>query len=189
MRPAFLSRARSAVLAVLVGLLPAACATTRYTQSGIVALPPDVKGRPGSTASLEIEGLKVRIETLDRAPQSEAIPRLALRLVFEPKEIGYAFDPDQVVLRSGDGTTWRPHVPGVSEPGYHFLAPKSCFDLEFDATVAKATRLSLVLGGLARGQRLIEPLTFTVARRSGRTIDRVYWLEILLAPFAYGMGA
>jgi hypothetical protein len=207
MRPAFLSRARSAVVAVLVGLLPAACATTRYTQSGIVALPPDVKGRPGSTASLEIEGLKLRIETLDRAPQSQAIPRLALRLVFEPKEIGYAFDPEQVVLRGGDGATWRPHAagpgtfdgrlwscatgaaPGVSEPGYHFLASRSCFDLDFEVTVAKDTRLALVVGGLARGQRRIEPLTLTVARRSGRTIDRVYWLEILLAPFAYGMGS
>lgn len=112
MRPAFLSRARSADVAVLVGLLPAACATTRYTQGEIVALPPDVKGRPGSTASFEIEGLKLRIETLDRAPQSQAIPRLALRLVFEPKETGYAFDPEQVVLRGGDGATWRPHVAG-----------------------------------------------------------------------------
>jgi hypothetical protein len=85
MRPAFLSRARSAVVAVLVGLLPAACATTRYTQSGVVALPPDVKGRPGSAASLEIEGLKLRLETLDRAPQSQAIPPLGLRIVLRPR--------------------------------------------------------------------------------------------------------
>lgn len=55
--------------------------------------------------------------------------------------------------------------------------------------MAKDTRLALVVGGLARGQRRIEPLTLTFARRSGRTIDRVCWLEILLAPFAYGMGS
>ncbi len=205
MRPAFPSRARRVTVAVLVGLLPA-CATTRYTQSGIVALPPEVKGRPGSPASLEIEGLKLRIEGLDRAPERAAIPPLGLRVVFEPKEIGYAFDPNQVVLRGSDGATWRPHVvgpglfdtrswrcatgalPAAPEQRYHALAPKSCFDLDFDVTVEKDARLMLVLDGLARGQRRIEPLTLPVARRSGRTIDRVYWLEILLAPFAYGMG-
>jgi hypothetical protein len=206
MRHALPSRARSTFVAVLVGLLSAGCATTRYTQSGIVALPPDVKGHPGSAASLEVEGLKLRIESLDRAPQSQAIPRLGLRLVFDPKEIGYAFDPEQVVLRGSDGATWRPRVVGpglfdtrswrcamgalsaAAEQRYHHLAPKSCFDLDFDVTVERDTRLVLVLDGLARGQRRIEPVTLPVARRGGRTIDRVYWLEILLAPFAYDMG-
>jgi len=206
MRPAFPSRARRATVAVLVGFLAAACATTRYTQSGIVSLSPEVKGRPGSAASLEIEGLKLRIEGLDRAPEKAALPRLRLRVVFEPKEIGYAFDPNQVVLRGSDGATWRPRdvgpglfdtrswrcatgaLPAAPEQRYHPLAPKSCFDLDFDVTVEKDARLMLVLDGLARGQRRIEPVTLPVARRSGRTIDRVYWLEILLAPFAYGMG-
>ena len=203
MRHAPPSRARNIFVAVLVGLLPAACATTRYTQSGIVALPPDVKGKAGSAASLEIEGLKLRIESLDRAPHSQAIPRLGLRLVFDPKEIGFAFDPEQVVLRGSDGATWRPRVagpgvfdnrswrctmgvpPAAPEQRYHSLAPKSCFDLDFDVAVEKDARLALVLDGLARGQRRIEPVTLPVARRSGRTIDRVYWLEALLAPLAY----
>jgi hypothetical protein len=41
--------------------------------------------RPGSSASLEIEGLRLRIETLDRAPQSQAIPPLGLRIVLRPR--------------------------------------------------------------------------------------------------------
>lgn len=206
MRRALPSRAASAFAAALVSLVPAGCATTRYTQSAVVAMPPDVKGKAGSSASLEIQGLKLRIESLDRAPEKAAIPRLGLRVVFEPKEIGYSFDPSQVVLRGGDGATFRPHVagpgrldtaswscaaaalPDAAEPRYHLLAPKSCFDLDFDVTVGRDARLELVLDGLARGQKLLEPVALPVARRSGRTIDRVYWLEILTAPFAYGMG-
>jgi len=183
MRHALPSRARRAVVAALFGLLSAACATTRYTQSAVVALPPDVKGKAGSAASLEIEGLKLRIEGLDRAPQSQAIPRLALRIVFEPRELGYWFDPGQVVVRSADGGEWR--APGGE---YRPVYPKASFDLAFDATVPQGASLELVLGGLARGQQRLEPVTLRLARRSGRTIDRVYWLEILLAPFAYGMG-
>jgi hypothetical protein len=179
-----MSRARRVLFAVLVGLLPTACATTRYTQSAVVAVPPGVEGRAGSSASLEIEGLKLRIETLDRAPRSEAIPPLRLRIVFNPRELGYSFDPGQVVLRGADGKEWR------AEGGeYRPVYPKATFDLAFEGAVSKEASLELVLGGLARGERRLEPVALKLARRGGRTIDRVYWLEILLAPLAYGMGA
>ena len=174
MRRSLPSRASRAFVAVLVGLLPAACATTRYTQSGITALPPDVKGHPGSAASLEIEGLKLRIETLDRAPRSEAIPPLALRIVFDPRELGYWFDPGQVVLRSADGKEWRP-----SGSEYQPVHPKSSFTLGFDAAVSREATLELVLGGLARGQKPLRPVTLRLARREGRSYDRLYWLEAI----------
>jgi len=174
MRSAQPWRAQRAVIAVLVGLLPAACATTRYTQTGVVALPPEVKGHPGSAASLEIEGLKLRIETLDRAPQSQAIPPLGLRVVFDPRELGYWFDPGQVVLRSADGGEW--HASGGE---YRPVYPKASFDLAFDATVSKEASLELVLGGIARGQKRLEPVTLRLARREGRSYDRLYWLEAI----------
>src|SRR5512139_3325955 len=127
-------------LVLLTACLLSACATTRYTQSGIVAIPSDVKGHPGSAASLELEGLKLCIQTLDRAPQSEAIPPLGLRIVFDPRELGYWFDPGQVVLRSADGREWH-SWGGEYRPVY----PKAGFDLAFDATVTKEASFDLVL--------------------------------------------
>lgn len=180
MHIASMSRAARSLAAVAVGLLPAACATTRYTQSGFVASPPDVKGKPGSTVSLEIEGLRLRVDTLDRAPRAQAIPPLALRVVFDPRELGYSFDPGQVLLRSADGQEWR-------APGGQYLPvyPRASFDLAFDVAVPPESSFELVLGGLARGQTRLEPVTLRLARGSGRSIDRVYWLEVLLAPLAY----
>jgi hypothetical protein len=183
MRHALPSRSRRAAVASLFGLLSAACATSRYTQSAVVALPPDVKGQSGSTASLEIEGLKIRISSLDRAPESQAIPHLALRIAFDPPELGYSFDPGQVVLRRSDGGECR--APGGQ---YQPVYPQARFDLEFDAAVPREESIELVLGGLARGQKRLEPVTLRLARRSGRSIDRVYWLEAIgyavLAPLA-----
>lgn len=79
-------------LVVLSGacLLPAACATTSYSRSGVAALPPGLKGKAGANARIEIEGLKVRLESLDYAKRRDAIPSLALRLVFDPNELGYS---------------------------------------------------------------------------------------------------
>jgi hypothetical protein len=174
MRPGLSSPARHAALAVLAGALLSACATTRYTQTAVVALPPDAKGKPGAAASLEIEGLNLSLECLDRAPQAEEIPSLALRIVFHPREIGYSFDPGQVTLRGDDGTEWRP--PGGR---YYTVFPKAAFDLAFDAAVPTDTTFELVVGGLARGQKRLEPVTVRLARRAGRSIDRAYWLELL----------
>jgi hypothetical protein len=180
MRHSPTSRARSLVVAVLAGLLPAACATTRYTQSAVVAVPAEARGKAGSNASIEVEGLKVRIETLDRAPEKATLPRLRLRVVFDPPELGYSFDPGQVVLRSGDGGEWR--APGGE---YRPVYPKASFNLAFDAAVPEEGDFELVLGGLARGEKRLEPVTLRLARRNRRSIDRVYWLEALLAPLAY----
>jgi len=162
-------------LALVAGcVLSCACATTRYTQSRIETVPSDVKGHAGSRASVEIEGLKIRIESLDRTPREEPTPRLSLRLVFEPRELGYSFDPGQVVLRDSKGDEWR-----ASGGGYQRLHPGSGFDLAFDVAITPETRADLVLGGLARGPKRLAPVTLRLARREGRSIDRVYWLEAI----------
>ena len=167
-------RARRVAVAVLLGLVSAACATTHYTQSAVVAVPTGVEGKAGSKASIEIEGLKLRIEPLDRAPRDQAIPSLRLRIVFDPRELGYSFDPGQVVLRSGDGKEWR-----ANESGYRPLSPKTSVEVGFDAAVDQASTFDLVLGGLARGQKRLEPVTLRLARRKGLSYDRLYWLEAI----------
>ena len=154
--------------------LSCACATTRYTQSRIAAVPPEVKGRPGAAPTVEIEGLKLRIATLDRAPVKQGIPRLSLRLVFEPRELGYSFDPGQVVVRTADGREWR-SAGGEYRPVY----PNAGFLLAFDVAVTAEAQVDLVLGGLARGPKRLDPVTFRLARRPGRSIDRMYWLEAI----------
>ncbi len=188
-------------LAALGGavLASGACATTTYTRSGVASLPAGVKGKTGANASVEIDGLKIRVESLDYATKEAAIPRLALRLVFDPRELGYSFDPAQVTLRKADGSTSKPQVYGpgwfvtsswtcsaaAGAPGYQLLAPRTCFELAFDATLtADAPPLELELAGLARGPRRLDPVRLALARRGGRSIDRVYWLEVLLAPLA-----
>lgn len=155
-------------------VLSCACATTRYTQTRVEAAPSEGKGRGGSRASVEVEGLKVRIESLDRAPVGQAIPRLALRAVFEPRELGYSFDPGQVVLRDGKGGEWR-----ASGSGYRLVHPGSSVDLVFDVAVTPETEAELVLDGLARGPKRLAPVTLRLARRSGRSYDRLYWLEAI----------
>jgi hypothetical protein len=186
-------------------LLPAACATTSYSRSGVAAVPEGVKGSRGPSASLQIEGLKLRIESLDYAKKGEALPPLAVRLVFDPSEIGYSFDPGQVVLRAADGSTWSPRVHGPGQfttpswscsvadvsaeaRGYRLLAPRSCFELAFDVALSADARLELELSGFARGRKRLDPVRLPLARRSGRSLDRVYWLEVLLAPLALAGG-
>lgn len=133
--------------------------------------------------TLEVESVKISILSLDVAPECEPAPRLALRLVFEPREIGYSFDPGQVVLRGPDGAERHPRVRGPGqldrsmqscqgngddlsegEPGYSFLFPKMCFDLSFGAVVEFATRSELTLAGLARGKRRLDPVVLPLWR-------------------------
>lgn len=168
------TRFRRAMAFLAVGVLSGACATTRYTQSRIDTLPPDVEGNAGSRASVEIEGLTFNIQALDRTPEQEAIRRLTLRIEFEPRELGYSFDPGQVLLQTADGREWRT-VGGEYLPVY----PKAAFDLSFDVAVEPGAAVELVLGGLARGTKRLEPVSFRLARRRGRSIDRVYWLEAI----------
>jgi len=174
MRHALPSPAKRAFAAVVVGLVSAACATTRYTQSRLETEPHAAKTRVGEAVTVEVEGLKVRVGNVDRAPRGQVIPNLGLRLVFEPDALGYSFDPGQVVLRSADGREWRSRG-GEYRPVY----PKARFDLAFDATVSKAASFDLVLGGLARAQKRLEPVTLRLARREGRSYDRLYWLEAI----------
>ncbi len=183
-------------------LQPLACATTSYSRSGVAAVPPGLKGKAGSNAKVDIEGVTVRVLSLDYARRDATIPSFALRLVFEPREIGYSFDPAQVVLRDESGASWSPRVSGpghfttsswsCSSTGatgalasrYHPLAPGSCFELAFDVALGREQRLELTFGGLARGARRLDPVSLPLARRDGRSLDRVYWLEVLLAPLA-----
>jgi hypothetical protein len=174
---------------VAASALSSACATTRYTQSRFETVPPGAKGKAGAVASLEVGGLAVRVETLDRAPQKKAatgketVPPLALRIAFEPRALGYSFDPGQVVLRTADGKEWR-----AAGAGYELVYPGASFELGFDGAVEPGARVELVLGGLARGPQRLEPVTLRLARREGRSIDRMYWLEAIgyaiLAPIA-----
>jgi hypothetical protein len=87
------------------------------------------------------------------------------------------------VLRSADGREWR---SGGGE--YCPVYPKASFDLAFGATVSREASLELVLGGIARGQKRLEPVTLRLKRRNGRSYDRLYWLETIgyavLAPIA-----
>lgn len=179
--------ARLAVAAAC--LLPAACATTSYSRGAVAAMPAGVKGKGGESASVEIQGLKVRIESRDYAKKGASIPPLALALVFEPRELGYSFDPSQVRLRATDGSMLR---PAAYESGYRLLAPGSSFTLSFTATLDADVRFELELAGLARGRERLDPVRLTLARRNGRSIDRMYWLEAvgvaIMAPMAIAAG-
>jgi hypothetical protein len=168
------ARYARALALLATALLSAACATTHYTQSRIETIPPALKGKAGSDASLEIEGLKVRIQALDRTPEKEAIRRLVLRLVFEPRELGYSFDPGQVAVRTADGRESR-----ATGGQYLPLYPKANFDLAFDLAVSPEDRVELVLGGLARGAKHLDPVRLSMVRRRGTSIDRMYWLEAI----------
>ena len=174
MRRILPSRGARIVVVLLAGAGTGACATTRYTQSAVVAVPPGVSGKAGPGASLQVEGVKLRIEPLDRAPRDQETPPLRLRIVFDPPALGYSFDPGQVVLRSADGRAW--HANGS---GYLSLSPKSSVEVGFDAAVDQASTFDLVLAGLARGDRRLEPVTVRLARRKGISYDRLYWLEAI----------
>jgi hypothetical protein len=154
------------------GGLSGACATTRYTQSQVDALPPGVEGKAGSRAAVEIEGLKLDLQPLDRVPEEAALRHLTVRIAFAPRELGYSFDPGEVVLRTADGREWR-----ARGGEYLPLFPESSFDLAFGATVEPGATVELILGGLARGTKRLEPVSFRLSRRRGRSIDRMYWLE------------
>jgi hypothetical protein len=160
-----------------IGLLASACATTHFTRSGFRSVPPGVKGKAGAAASLALEGLKLRVESLDEAAKGQALPRLALRIAFEPRELGYSFDPSQVSVRALDGTSFRPLA--LPESRHLALAPGSSFDLAFDVTVTNEAELELKIAGLARGRKPLEALRLPLARRKGSRITRVYWLEAL----------
>jgi hypothetical protein len=161
-----------ALVLVVAAALSTACATTHYTQSRLLTGPLEAEDRGRESVSLEIEGVRVRVQSLDRAPRGKAIPSLRLRLVFDPRELGYSFDPGQVVLRGPDGREWL-----GAAGGYRPLYPKASVDLAFDVVVGPETRMELVLGGLARGEKPLEPVTLRLARHRGTSIDRLYWLE------------
>jgi hypothetical protein len=178
--------ARTLVRAAAIGavcLLPSGCATSRYSQSRIATAPLAAKGRAATCVAFEVDGVKVRVESLDRARQGGAAPRLSLRVGFEPRALGYSFDPGQVVLRLSDGRESRP-----LSVGYRVLGPQSSVDLVFDAAVESSESAALIVAGLARGATPLAPVTLRLSRHEGTSIDRMYWLEAigvaLAAPLA-----
>jgi hypothetical protein len=184
---ASVSRSGKLLGLVVTAALSAACATTRYTQSRIETAPGAPRARAGEAVAVELEGLKVRVGSLDRAPRGTEIPALALQLSFEPEALGYSFDPGQVVLRAADGRQWRP-----SQGGYRLLAPKDSVTLEFGTAVEPGQAMDLELRGLFRGPKPLAPVTLRLARHDGRSYDRLYWLEaigvVLTAPLALAGG-
>lgn len=146
---------------VVACALSGACATTRYTQSRVTALPPGAKGATGGAASLQLDDdLRVRIEPLDRAMRGSEVPNLGLRVAFEPRVLGYSFDPGQVVLRTVDGREWR--APGGE---YRPILDGASFDVAFPAPVRPGEAAELEIGGLARGPQRLAPVRLRLARR------------------------
>src|SRR5262245_41220526 len=134
------SLARIAALAA-AWTFASGCATARYSQSGI-ATPQAAKGRAAHSVAFAIDGVKTRVESLDRARQGDATPNLSLRIAFEPSELGYSFDPGQVVLRTADGREWRPQ-----QSGYRSVLRQSSFELSFAVAVEPAQQAELVVSG------------------------------------------
>lgn len=177
----------SRALTGAASLVLAACSTAGYNATHIDA--PDVAGRPAKVkTSIAIEGLELELSSSDTVREGEPIPPLSLQLVFEPREIGYSFDPGQVRLRDGTGAEWQPstadrgnagsschHGSGV---GYTFLGPGSCFVLSFSRRVQPGEELELQVAGLALGQRRIDPVTLRISRRSWRKTEHIWPLEI-----------
>jgi hypothetical protein len=164
-------------------LLLSGCATSRYSQSRIATAPQAAHGRGGHAVSFEIDGVKTRVESLDRVRQGGAAPRLSVRIAFEPRALGSSFDSGQVVLRLLDGRESRP-----LSSGYRALGPHSSVELVFDSAVESSESAELILAGLARGATRLEPVTLRLTRHEGTSIDRMYWLEAigvaLAAPLA-----
>lgn len=176
-----------AVVLVAAALLSGGCATTRYSQSHVVAPSPATPRQARAAASFALDGLAVRVETLDRATRDDPIPDLALRVTLRPDALGYSFDPGQVVLRTADGREWR-----AAGGQYQPVLRGASFEVAFDAPVAPGESAELTLGGIARGRKRLEPVALRLARREGvsraltRTGEQILTvpLVILLAPLA-----
>jgi len=171
-----ISRLRAVTLGLVAGALLAGCATKRYAGSSVVSLPAGLQGRIGGrAASFELDGLKVRLEAAGQEAGPADSPRVSIAIRFDPRELGYSFDPAQVVVRDPDGHTWPAQVVG----GYRPLAPGSSFGLSFAVEAARESRLTLVIDGLARGARRLDPVELPIGPRRWSTIERVYWLEAI----------
>jgi hypothetical protein len=207
----------------VLGLLAAAlalagCSTTTRSITGLAPAAPGTPARDRAAASIRLgldEGLRAEVRATDAAPAGDAVPALGLRLVFDPKVLGYSFDGGQLVLRDGRGGEWRPASartgwmrhgeceiasgPAAAPGGYVPVARGSCVDVGFDRAVRPGERLELVIAGAAVGQRRLEPVTVALARteqQSRKTDPAVanalekflqVALTIVLAPLAmYG---
>ena len=167
---------RSAKSTALVAgcVLSCACATTRYTQSRIETVPPEVKGR----RRLPRVGRDRGVEDPDREPRPGAAgsddpaPLAAARLRAARA---------RVLLRPGAGRLAgrRRAASGARAEGVPTAPPGLGFDLAFDVAVTPETQVDLVLGGLARGPKRLAPVTLRLARHAGRSYDRLYWLEAI----------
>jgi len=180
-----ISQLRAVTLGLVAGALLAGCATKRYDGTSVLSLPSGLQGRVGGrSASFALDGLKVRLEAAGQEAGPARRPRVSLAIRFDPRELGYSFDPAQVVVRDPEGQTW----PAQATGGYRPLAPGSTFGLSFAVEAAPESRLTLVIDGLARGSRRLDPVALPIGPRRWSTIERIYWLEALLMPLTLAGG-
>jgi hypothetical protein len=191
----------------VLGLLAAAialpgCSTTTRSISGLApsASGEPARGRVAPSIRLSLdESLRAEVQATDAVPSGGAVPALSLRLVFEPKVLGYSFDAGQLVLRDGRGGEWRParasagrmrygaceiaSGPPDAVNGYVPLARGTCVEVGFEHPVPPGERLELVIVGAAVGQRRLAPTTVALARteQKSRKADPAF-VEILTLP-------
>jgi len=161
-----------------------ACATTRYSETRMIPAA-DVRGRADSRLSLHVDDAKISIETRDRVPRDSEPTRLVLEIAFEPHVLPYSFDHSQVVLRVHGKGEWRPES---SPAGYVPITSGSKFTLVFGTSVTPGSEAELEIGGLARGAEPVDAVLLRIGRRSGTSIDRMYWLEALAYPVGLLLG-
>ncbi|HEX9188818.1 MAG TPA: hypothetical protein VGB87_17180 [Vicinamibacteria bacterium] len=171
-----MARAKTALVALAAALLLGGCATTYYSGARVVSLPSGHPGKVGGrSASFDLEGLKVRLDASGEVAKKGHVPRVSLRIRFDPPEIGWSFDPGKVVVRDAEGRTW----PAAAAAGYRPLVPGASFDLSFDVLAAPDSRLTLVIDGIARGARPLDPVALPIGPKRWGSIERLYWLEAI----------
>jgi hypothetical protein len=102
---------------------------------------------------------------------------VSLGIWFEPEDAGWSFEPARVFVRDAEGRRW----PASANPGPTPLARGSFFILYFDVESAPELRLTLVIDGIARGSRPLEPVALPIGPRRWGSIERLYWLEAVCA--------
>jgi hypothetical protein len=64
------------------------------------------------------------------------------------------------------------------------LTPGPFFDLSFDVLADPDSRLTLVIDGIARGPRPLDPVAPPIGPKRWGSIERLYWLEAIGAALA-----
>jgi hypothetical protein len=153
---------RLLVPAVLAAVLLSACSTTTSRVTGLAPAAGQSPRQAERAVWLSLDaGLRAGLRATDTSAPGEAAPDFRLEIEFQPKALGYSFDPAQLALRDGRGGEWRP----VGEPGtYQPLVRGSRFTVQFERPVPDGERLELVVAGAAVGSRRLEPVSVALSR-------------------------